>query len=82
MINQDNLEPKILPLGGLFSNMSINMVEIMKICDNLVHQIEFDWSKSNEFEIIGLETSSNPFSHFLIDEKIMDFTLILEQPTI
>lgn len=52
MINQDNLELAMLPLGGLFYDMSIDMVEIMKIYDNLVHQIEFDWFKSDEFETI------------------------------
>lgn len=82
MINQDDLKLEMLPLGGLFSDMSINMVEIMEICDNLMHQIEFDWSESDEFEIIGSKTPSNHFSHFLVDEKIVDFTLIPEQPII
>jgi len=53
MTNQDDIESKTLFLGGLFSNISINMVEIVEICDNLMPQMNFDLFESDEFETIG-----------------------------
>lgn len=85
MKNLEDIESEALFLGGLLSNVSINMVKIMKICDNLTPQTRFDWSGSDEFdesEIISLEDSSSSSSYLLVDQEITDFTLILEQPII
>ena len=53
MKNQDDIECKMLSLGGLFFVISINMVEIVEICDNLMPQMNFDLFESDEFETIG-----------------------------
>jgi len=82
MINQDDMDSKMLSFKGLFFNVSINMVEIMKICDNITHKMNFVWYGSDEFEIIGSKTSKSSSSEFLVDEENANFTLIPEQPTI
>lgn len=78
MINHEDIEYEALFLGGLFSDVSINMVEITKICDNLTPQTSFDWFGSDEFETIGLEDSSSSSSYLLVDQETMNFTLIPE----
>jgi len=54
----------------------------MKIYDNFTHKMDFDWSGSDDFEIIGSKTLSSSSSYFLVDKEIANFTMILEQPTI
>lgn len=81
MVNQDDLESEMLSLEGSLYDISINMVEIIEICDNLMHEIEFDQFGSDELETIGSKTLRNPFSHLLINEKIIDFLLIPKQHT-